>query len=96
MKKEKELLRKQMQLLGEKSKDCEAPDLSVLTKDMLNISLELRQRSGQVGDGKDSYDGEIRIKTKIDQSAVKKLSKRISKMNKKLEKTVSLMKKAGK
>lgn len=46
--------------------------------------------------GKGEYDGEIRIKTRIDQSAVKKFSKRVSKINKKLKKTIRLMKKAGK
>lgn len=43
--------------------------------------------------GKGEYDGEIRIKTRIDQSAVKKFSKRISKINKKLKKTSRLIKK---
>lgn len=47
-------------------------------------------------DSKGEYDGEIRIKTRIDQSAVKKFSKRVSKINKKLKKTIRLMKKAGK
>lgn len=47
-------------------------------------------------DGKGEYDGEIRIKTRIDQSAIKKFSKRVSKINKKLKKTIRLMKKAGK
>lgn len=47
-------------------------------------------------DSKGEYDGEIRIKTKIDQSAVKKFSKRVDKINKKLKKTRRLMKKAGK
>lgn len=47
-------------------------------------------------DGKGEYDGEIKIKTRIDQSAVKKFSKRVSKINKKLKKTIQLMKKAGK
>lgn len=96
MEKEKELLCKQLELLAEKSKDCEASDLSMLTKDMLNISFELRQESAQVRKTKDGYDGEIRIKTKIDQSAVKTLSKRISEINKKLEETARLMKRVGK
>lgn len=47
-------------------------------------------------DGNEEYDGEIRIKTRIDQSAVKKFSKRVSKINKKRKKTIRLMKKAGK
>lgn len=47
-------------------------------------------------DSKGEYDGEIRIKTRIDQSAVKKFSKRVDKINKKLKKTIRLMKKAGK
>ncbi len=47
-------------------------------------------------DSKGEYDGEIRIKTRIDQSAVKKFSKKISKVNKKLKKTRRLMKKVGK
>lgn len=47
-------------------------------------------------DATGEYDGEIRIKTRIDQSAVKKFSKRVSKINKKLKKTIRLMKKAGK
>lgn len=95
MKKEKKLLRKQMELLGEKSRDCEAQDLSMLTKDMLGINFELRQES-QEKKAKGGYDGEIRIKTKIDQSAVKRLSRGISKINKKLKKTARLMRKTGK
>lgn len=52
--------------------------------------------STQVQNDNGEYDGEIRIKTRIDQSAVKKFSKKISKINKKLKKTRRLMKKVGK
>lgn len=52
--------------------------------------------STQVQNDNGEYDGEIRIKTRIDQSAVKKFSKKISKINKKLKKTNRLMKKVGK
>lgn len=78
MKKVKKLLIKQMELLAEKSKDCEMPDLDNLTKCMLNISFELRQTAGQKK-AKGEYDGEIRIKTKVDNSAIDKTMKKLKK-----------------
>lgn len=78
LKKVKKLLTRQMELLAEKSKDCEAQDLSNLTKDMLNISFELRQTAGQKK-AKGEYDGEIRIKTRVDNSEIDKTMKKLKK-----------------
>lgn len=67
-----------MELISEKSKDCEEQDLSNLTKDMLNISFELRQTEGQKK-CKGEYDGEIRIKTRVDNSEIDKTMKKLKK-----------------
>ena len=45
---------------------------------------------------KGNYDGEIKIKTRINQKTVKKLYKRFCKINKMLKKMLHLMKKIGK
>lgn len=79
MKKVKKLLSRQMELLAEKSKNCEAQDLSNLTKDMLNISFELRQTAGRERNDKGENDGEIRIKTRVDNSEIDKTMKKLKK-----------------
>lgn len=77
MNKETKLLRKQMELLSEKSKECEPQDLSMLTKDMLGINSALRNNA--VCKDKGGYDGTIRIKTKVDNSAINKTMKKLKK-----------------
>lgn len=77
-------------------------DLEQLQAAICNLQNLTRMHDRQLASlsqdkgSKDEYDGEIRIKTRIDQSAVKKFSKKISKINKELKKTRRLMKKAGK
>ncbi len=76
-------------------------DLDQLKAAVYNLQNLTRMHDRQLAslpqgkDGKGEYDGEIRIKTRIDQAAVKKFSKKVSKINKKLKKTIRLMKKAG-
>lgn len=78
MKKETKLLRRQMKLLSRKSEECEAQDLSMLTKDMLSVNFALRQSAVQEK-AKGGYDGEIRIKTRVDNSAIEKTMKNLKK-----------------
>ena len=79
MKKVKKLLIRQIELLAEKSKKCEAQELSNLTKDMLSISFELKQGTALAKKAKGKYDGEIRIKTKVDNSEIDKTMKKLKK-----------------
>lgn len=79
MKKVKKLLIRQIELLAEKSKNCEAQELSNLTKDMLSISFELKQGTALAKKAKGKYDGEIRIKTKVDNSEIDKTMKKLKK-----------------
>lgn len=77
MKKETKLLRKQMELLNRKSEECEPQDLSMLTKDMVNVNAALRNNAARKDNG--GYDGTIRIKTKVDNSAINKTMKKLKK-----------------
>lgn len=86
MKKAKKLLISQMELLVEKSKDCTGRDLSSCTRDIINISFELRQNLVQTKESKGKYDGEIRIKTRVDNSEVNKTIKKLKKAGKLAEK----------
>lgn len=75
-----------MELLVEKSKDCTGRDLSSCTQDIINISFELRQNLVQTKESKGKYDGEIRIKTRVDNSEVNKTIKKLKKASKLAEK----------
>lgn len=88
---ERTILHNQMKLLAEASQSCEPAELSRLTQDMLAVHYALDKEPT----GKGEYDGEINIKTKIDNKAVKKFSAHVDKLNEKLEKSASLMKQIG-
>ena len=88
---ERAILHNQMKLLAETSQSCEPAELSRLTQDMVAVHYALSKEPT----GKGEYDGEIRIKTKIDRKAVKKFSKQVDKLNKKLKKSASLTKEIG-
>lgn len=80
---ERMFLHNQMKLLAETSQSCEPAELSRLTHDMLAVHYALTREPT----GKGEYDGEIWIKTKIDKKAIKKFSKQVDKLNKKLKKS---------
>lgn len=88
---ERTILHNQMKLLAEMSQNCEPAELSRLTQDMLAVHYALRKEPA----GKGEYDGEIVVKTKMSSKPVKKFSKRVDKLNKKMKKTASLKKEIG-
>lgn len=87
MKKIRKILVKQLALLAEQSKDCDTSELIALTNEMQGICFELRQRP--LKSKKGDFDGNIRFKTKIDNSELDKTVKKLKKAAK-LAKKLSL------